>query len=308
MKDYFQLQVVMTNRKIKEAGLHPFVGYSLGIIAYILLSEYVFHKTEFAKYVVILVCLSFLFQLSDKPRVDFLLSTFGAKTKNKIRVLENLIISIPFVSFLVYKTLFFEAFILFISSIAIALFFFSTSLNFTVPTPFSKNPFEFTTGFRRTFLIFPLAYALTIIAINVDNLNLGIFSMLLIFLTTLSFYSKPEEEYYVWIHADNPTSFLKRKIWIATKYSILLTLPISLGLLIFYPAEYDLIFIFLLAGILFLWTMILAKYAAFPSEINLPEGFILAFAISFPPLTLLIIPYFYVKSIQNLRLILHDKN
>ena len=51
-----------------------------------------------------------------------------------------------------------------------------------------------------------------------------------------------------------------------------------------------------------------AKYSTFVSEINLPEGIIIAFAISFPPLILLIIPYFYTKSIQNLRLILNDKN
>ena len=80
-----------------------------------------------------------------------------------------------------------------------------------MPTPFSKNPFEFTTGFRRTLLIFPLAYALTVIAINVDNLNLGIFSILLIFLIVLSFYSKPEEEYYVWVHADTPKSFFEEE-------------------------------------------------------------------------------------------------
>ena len=205
------------------------------------------------------------------------------------------------------QNFFFEAIILVLCSIAIALFFFRTSLNFSMPTPFSKNPFEFTTGFRRTLLIFPLAYALTVIAINVDNLNLGIFSILLIFLTVLSFYSKPEEEYYVWVHADTPKSFLKKKIMIATKNSILLTIPISLGLLTFYPAEYDLILLFLLIGILFLWAMILAKYSTFPSEINLPV-IIIAFAISFPPLILLIIPYFYTKSIQNLRLILNDKN
>ena len=308
MKDYFELQLVMTNRKIKETGVNPFIGYLLGLIAFILLSEYIFHKTEFAKYLVILVCLSFQFRLSEKRRVDFLLSTFGDKSKNRIRVLENLIVCIPFISILAYKTLFFEAIILVLCSIAIALFFFRTSLNFSMPTPFSKNPFEFTTGFRRTLLIFPLAYALTVIAINVDNLNLGIFSILLIFLIVLSFYSKPEEEYYVWVHADTPKSFLKKKIMIATKNSILLTIPISLGLLTFYPAEYDLILLFLLIGILFLWAMILAKYSTFPSEINLPEGIIIAFAISFPPLILLIITDFYTKSIQNLRLILNDKN
>ena len=306
MKEYFDLQLVMTNRKIKEAGINPALGYLLGLLAFVLLSEYIFHKTDFAKYLVILACLNFQFRLSEKHRTDFLLSTFGNKSKNKIRVLENIIVCLPFASILTYKFLFLEAIILFLCSIFTALLSFRTSLNFTIPTPFSKNPFEFTTGFRKTVLIFPLAYALTVIAINVDNLNLGIFSMLLIFLITLSFYSKPEEEFYVWIHADTPKSFLMKKMIIATKNSTLLTIPISLGLLIFNPAEYDLILLFLFIGILFLWTMVLAKYSAFPSEINLPEGIIIAFALSFPPLILLIISYFYTKSIKNLRLILND--
>lgn len=306
MRDYFELQLVMTNRKIKEAGVNPALGYFLGLIAFVLLAEYLFHKTEFAKYLVILACLSFQFKLSEKNRTDFLMSTFGDQLNNKIRILENLIVCIPFVSILAYKNLFLEAIILFLCSIIIALFSFRTSLNFTIPTPFSKNPFEFTAGFRKTYLIFPLAYALSIIAINVGNFNLGIFSMLLMFLITLSYYSKPEEEFYVWVHADTPKSFLMKKMIIATKNSTLLTIPIFLGLLIFYPAENISILLFLFIGILFLWTMVLAKYSAFPSEINLPEGIIIAFALSFPPLILLIIPYFYTKSIRNLRLILND--
>ena len=308
MKDYFDMQLVMTNRKIKEAGINPFLGYLLGLIIFVLFSEYIFHKTEFAKYLVILVCFSFQFKLSENSRTDFLLSTFGDKSKNKIRVLENLIVCIPFVSILTYKFLFLEAIILFLCSITIALFSFRTSLNVTIPTPFSKNPFEFSIGFRKTFFIFPLAYALSAIAINVGNFNLGIFSMLLISLTTLSYYSKPEGEYFVWVHADTPKSFLKKKIIIATKNYILLTMPILIGLLIFYPIKFDLILLFLLIGTLFLWTIVLAKYSAFPEEINLPEGFIIAFTLTFPPLILVIIPYFYTKSINNLKLILNDKN
>jgi len=308
MKDYFNLQLVMTNRKIKEVGINPVLGYILGLLTFVLISEYIFHKTEFAKYLVMLACLSFQFRLSENRRTDFLLSTFGDKSKKRMRVLENLIVCIPFVSILAYKKLFFEAFILSLCSIIFALFSFRSNLNFTIPTPFSKRPFEFTTGFRKTLFIFPIAYALTIIAINVDNLNLGIFSMLLIFLTTLSYYSKPEGEYYVWVHADTPKSFLKKKIIIATKHSILLIIPILIGLLIFYPIEFDLILLFLLFGNLFLWAIVLAKYSAFPKEINLLEGFIIAFALSFPPLILVIIPYFYFKSINNLKLILNDKN
>ena len=308
MKDYFVLQLVMNNRKTKEAGFNPVLGYLLGLIVFVLLSEYIFHKTEFAKYLVILVCFSFQFKLSENRRTDFLLSTFGDKSKNKIRVLENLIICIPFFSTLIHKNLFLEAVILFICSITIALFSFRTSLNFTIPTPFSKNPFEFLTGFRKTFLIFPLAYALTAIAINVDNFNLGIFSMLLISITTLSYYSKPEEEYYVWVHADTTKSFLKKKIIIATKNYILLTIPILIGLLIFYPIKFDLILLFLFIGILFLWTIVLAKYSAYPDEIHLTIGFIIAFTILFPPLILVVIPYFYTKSINNLKFIFNDKN
>ena len=48
MKDYFDLQLVMTNPKIKEAGINPVLSYLLGLIVFVLLSEYIFHKTEFA--------------------------------------------------------------------------------------------------------------------------------------------------------------------------------------------------------------------------------------------------------------------
>jgi hypothetical protein len=96
MKDYFKLQYVMTNRKIKEAGLNPLLGYLLALTVFVLLSEYIFHKTEFAKYLVILTCLSLQFKLSEKNRTDFLLSTFGDKSKMRIRVIENFIVCIPF--------------------------------------------------------------------------------------------------------------------------------------------------------------------------------------------------------------------
>jgi len=85
MRDYFELQLVMTNRKIKEAGVNPALDYFLGLIAFVFLLEFLFYKTEFAKYLVILACLSFQFRLSEKDRTDFFLSTFGEKSKNKIR-------------------------------------------------------------------------------------------------------------------------------------------------------------------------------------------------------------------------------
>ena len=306
MKDYFNLQIVRINRRFKATGLHPFIGYLLGLTAFVLLTEFIFQKTTLAKYLFILASISLQFQLSEKNRTDFIRTIFGDRAKIKIRVLENLILSTPFIVVLLFKSFIIEACILFFSSIVLALISFHARFNFTLPTPFSRRPFEFATGFRKTFFIFPLAYILTIIAIHVDNLNLGIFALLAVFLTVLSYHNKPEQEYLVWVFADSPQSFLKKKILLATKNAFLLTLPVTIGLLIFYPTDYARILIFLLIGILYLWTMILAKYAAFPSEINLTEGIILALGITLPPLILLIIPYFYIKSIKNLSLLLHD--
>lgn len=296
----------MTNRKIKEAGLNHLLGYLLGLTAFVLLSEYIFHKTEFAKYLVILTCLILQFKLSEKNRTDFLLSTFGDKSKMKIRVLENFILCIPFFSILLYKSFIFEASILFLCSIILALFSFHSNFNLPIPTPFSKRPFEFSTGFRKTFFIFPIAYALTIVAINVDNLNLGISAFLLVFITTLSYYSKPEQEFYVWVHAETPKAFLKNKVFNASKNITLLVIPILICLLIFYPSEFELILLFFLFGHLFLWTVILAKYSAYPEEMNVPEGIVIAFSLYFPPLLLAIIPFFYIKSINKLKYLLND--
>lgn len=296
----------MTNRKIKETGLNPLLGYLLALTAFVLLSEYIFHKTEFAKYLVILACLSLEFKLSEKNRTDFLLSTFGDKSKMKIRVLENFILCIPFVSILLYKSFLFEASILFMCSIVLALLSFHSNFNLTIPTPFSKRPFEFSTGFRKTFFIFPIAYALTIVAINVNNLNLGIFAFLLVFITSLSYYSKPEQEYYVWIHSETPKVFLKNKVFNAYKNATLMAIPIIISLLIFYPSEFELILIFFLIGLLFLWAVILAKYSAYPGEMNLPEVMVIAFSLFFPPLLVAIIPFFYTKSINKLKYILND--
>ena len=306
MKDYFKLQFVMTNRKIKGAGINPLVGCLLGLTAFVLLSVYIFQKSEFAKYLVILSCLSLQFKLAEKNRTDFLRSTFGDKIKMKIRVLENLMLCIPFVAVLAYKGFFYEASILFCCSIILALYSFHSNFNLTIPTPFSKKPFEFSTGFRKTFFIFPIAYALTVLAINVDNLNLGIFSFLLVFLTSLSYYAKPEHEYFVWVHSDTPKVFLITKVLNAAKNAMLLAVPILISLLIAYPSEFELISLFFLLGFLLLWTVILAKYAAYPGEMNLPEGIVIACSLYFPPLLLAIIPFFYIKSRSKLKYILND--
>ncbi len=300
MKEYFILQYKMANRRLWEAKINPVIGYGLGAMGFVLLSDYLFEQSTFAKYLVVLVALSLLFNLTHTNRNEFLQCTFGTKKFRQIRVIENIIVSTPFVGLLLYHNAFIEASLLFIASFLIATISIKINRSFTIPTPFYKNPFEFTVGFRKTFYIFPIAYALTFIAIRVNNMNLGIFAMLLVFLVAMSFYAKPENEFYVWIHADNPSDFLFKKLKIASIYTLPLALPIVCSLIVYYPADTDLIILFLFAGLFFLWAVILAKYAAYPIEMNIPEAILLVICLYFPPLLLLLIPYLFKKSINKL--------
>ena len=304
MKEYFLLQYKMSNRKLVELGINPLLAYVLGVAGFILISEYLYLKTEFANYAIILTALSILAKTSEISRTGFLLMVFGDKKSRIIRITENLILCLPFSILLIYHSDFLESILLITGSAFLASFSFNTNFNYSLPTPFYKRPFEFTVGFRNTFYIFPVAYVLTIIAISVNNLNLGIFAMLLVFLISFSYYLKPENEYFVWIYSTSPTKFLVDKLLTATRYSAFLALPISVALCAFYPVEIYNILMFVLIGFTFLWTIILAKYSAYPNEINLPEGILIAVCIYFPPLLVFLMPYFYIKSIRKLNALL----
>ncbi len=301
MKEYFVLQYKMTNRRLKAFGLQPVFAYLLILASFTGLSIYLFYKTEFAQYLYILISLALTSKLSEIRRNDFLRFCFNDKHYKLIRIIENLISSLPFLIFLIYKQNLIASIILILISLILALSSFKTSLNFTIPTPFFKKPFEFTVGFRNTFFIFPIAYILSLIAIYVDNFNLGIFSLLLVFLVVLGFYTKPENEYFVWSFAMRPKKFILEKVKTALLFTSLLSLPIILALCFFYYINIDALIAVYIIGCVCLITIISAKYAAYPNEMNLPEGIIIVLSFSFPPLLLLVAPYFYIKATNKLQ-------
>lgn len=304
MKEYFGLQYKMTNRKFKDANFHPLLAYILLTALFVGLSYLLFLKTEFAEYIYLLIAFALIGKLSEIRRTEFLKICFGDWQLKKIRIIENLICSIPFFTFLIYKQLFIAVGLLFILTTILALVNFRTTLNFTIWTPFSKKPFEFTTGFRNSFYLFFLAYTLTIIGVYVNNFNLGVFAMLLVFATTLSYYLKPENEYYVWTYHLKPKEFLFNKIKIAMLFSSLLALPIAIVLSVFYDQNIDLILLFFLIGWAFLTCIIVIKYAAYPNEINIMQGILLALCFWFPPMLIVLIPYFFKQSENQLNRLL----
>lgn len=300
---YFKLQGIMIIRKLSD-GFHPIVGYLLLFLLLLVftgLSAFLFHKTTFAPYVYILVALYFTSKLSETGRNDFLKICFGDEQYRKMRISENLIVILPFIIFLIYKQQFIPIILLTAIACLTALLNFKTTRNISIPTPFGKKPFEFTVGFRNTFYLLFSAYGLSIIAVTVDNFNLGIFSLMLIFFTVFSYYLKPENDFFVWSYSHTPVKFLLEKIKTAFLFSFYLCIPILFMLSIFRYEHTVVLLFFTLLGYLYLTVLILAKYAAYPDEIDLVQTIIITVTILFPPMLLAVIPFFANQSVNKLK-------
>ncbi|MHA8061415.1 ABC transporter permease [Aquirufa beregesia] len=294
----------MCNRHLKDAGIHPLVAYVLLTALFLGLSVYLFKSTEFAPYIYLLVALSLIGNLSEKRRTEFLRLCFGDSGMKKIRICENVLASVPFLAFLLYQQLFVYLALLVALVILMALSHFKTAFQWTLWTPFSKRPFEFTVGFRNTFYLFILAYGLAVMAVVQNNFNLGIFALLIIFTTCLFYHAKAENEYYVWSFHLKPKEFLFRKIKTALLYSTLLALPIALLLSYFFYQNIGIILLFMVLAWAFLISMIVSKYSEYPNEIYLAPSILLVLCLWFPPLLLIFIPYYFKKSENRLTRIL----
>ncbi|WP_107037202.1 ABC transporter permease [Brumimicrobium mesophilum] len=309
MKEYLNLQFILLNRKIDEIGLQPVMGYILAAALFFGSSLYLFSKTPYADYIYAFVVFGLISKLNNTQRIDFLKTVFAVNNYRKIRITENLIIAFPFLLYLIYEQSFIVSFVLIFACFFQSIFDVKSNLNFTLPTPFGKVPFEFPVGFRKTFLVFPIAYFITYQSIQVENFNLGIFSIFLITIVVFSFYAKPENEIYVWNFSCSPKQFIFRKIGTGIMFLSLLIFPTTASLLLFFQEEYTTTLFFSLLSLLYIIAMILAKYSVFPNAMNLPESILLLACVFFPPLLLAVIPLFYFKSITQLNHILkNDSN
>lgn len=304
MKEYLLLQLRLISRRINDAGVSPVMGVTILSALFIGLSYLLFTKSSHAPYIYPFIALSFLLPLSNVKRNEFLQVCYGDKPHRRLRLAENLLITLPFVLFLLFKAQLIGIILILPVAIAAAFIKTSTVTAITIPTPFGKIPYEFAVGFRNTLLIVPVVYALAIIAVVVGNFNLGVFALLLLFAITLTYYQFADYEYYVWTHSMKPAQFLLHKIKTAIGYATIPALPVVVLLCIFFTANVGYILLFMLAGYVYLCCMIAARYSAYPNEINLPEGILLAISIGLPPALIAILPYFINRSLKRLSAVL----
>jgi hypothetical protein len=291
----------LVQRRIADFGIRPALGMGLGSLFFVGGSILLFQRTAFAPYIYLLLMFSAIFRLSESRRNDFLATCFPHPKIRLVRLLENGFVLAPFLVFLLIHQAWLFAIAALLGSVLLSQWTFRGGNGYAIPTPFGKHPFEFAVGFRKTFWLFGLLYFVGGMGIWVDNFNLLAFSLGAIYIVSLSFHTQPEPEFYVWVFDRKPAPFLWMKIRQAFFGAWLLAMPIALAAGIFYPHQVLLLLGLMMVGGLIQATVISAKYAAFPQEMNIPEGAVLALCISMPPLLLVFAPYFFQKALRQLK-------
>ena len=305
MKFYFSIQFKRLHRHLKDFGVEPLIGYVLLVGAFYGASNRIFERLPYAPYIYMVFSLAIVFAIKTFfLKIDFLKLHYLKNYFRKLLISSHLIIAMPFVGFLVYKSFPIHAIVLFFAA-----FFFSfipqaKEIQLVIPTPFYRRPFEFIIGFRKTFGYLLIAYAFLGIGLVVDNYNLSMAAIVIVFLVCAMYYMMADPHFYIWIHSLGPKDFLKHKITIAIRYSVLLTSPLLVILGFKDYTKFPIVLLFECFGIFFLSLSILIKYAFNKVGVSIIQSVILGVCFFFPPIMLFTIPYFYKKAINELKLLL----
>ncbi|WP_158656141.1 hypothetical protein [Sphingobacterium sp. HMA12] len=300
MNNYLKLQYKLLTRHFKATGLPiavaPLLLLGVCYLAHYLLLQY----PVFGSYTLLLSNFQLLFLLTEKNRNDFLKNTFSTKDFYTIRLLENGLVILPSMLIFLFLGLWLYGVALIALAVVFAFLIFK-AFGKSIPTPFTKKPFEFIIGFRRSYLLIFILYILGAIGFYVMNPNLVLFCIAGISLTAVFYYQLPEPIFYLWNSRESPARFLLRKFRRGILQCLLFAFPLLLTYAFIFSSEWFNAVI-VLGGILFLLPFaITLKYVAYPREINFPEVFALVLCFSFYPLILALLPFYYFKALKNLK-------
>ncbi len=301
---FIALQGKRFKRNLAELGIPIWLVVVMAPPLFFALSKYLFVKTSYAATIYVFIAATLLMQLGATSRIDHLRQIFAKTTFRRLRWLENGLLSLPFVCYLLYESKFSLAGALIGLAILYPFVNARIKIHVVLPTPFRRFPFEFIVGFRRSVLLLALTYYILIKAVQVDNANLGLVALGLTILIGISYYFKPEHPYFVWIYRLSCRDFLIHKVRTSLLCVSILTLPMLVVLAIAFPQQLLIIVIIQSVGFVLLATAVLAKYSAFPREMSLPQALLFALSLWFPPVLLLVVPIFYRQAVKRLNDIL----
>jgi len=300
-KYYLHLHFKIAWRAIRHFGLHPLLGFLLIVLVVAGAAIAVSIKTNYAPYIFFTTTCYILWMAADIKRIAFIKLIFGSGNFISVRLFENVIICLPLLLLLfILKCLLVLLLPIIVIVFAVAV---TGKSSIATPTPFYNYPFEFIIGFRKNVATIFILYLLTAISIAYNNYNLGLFALMAHYILCMSFYQDAENPFYVWIYNESPNSFIFKKLCTANILAVVLALPVIVMLLYFTTSFWQTLF-FVVASQIFLTTFIVARYASYPQNVQLPAIIILSLCVYQPPLLLFAIPYYFLIARKKLKLLL----
>ncbi len=301
---YLKLQFKRFERFCSELGMPSLLALFISLLIFAAASFLLFERMESATIIYFACSIFALMFVVNRSPLDLLKSIFTKRQLIIIRLLEHLLIAVPFMIILIIKSGWMWMVALLMTAITLA---FTPIHSFNtprIPTPFKKLPFEAIVGFRRWLVLILISYFLLAKAIQVDNSNLGIAMPVFLILLCVTFYLRIEPMIYVWIYRFSPRKFLWLKLKSAYKCTMILIFPMIILIGIFFPESMLGLLIALIYGLMILTLLILAKWASYPEEINIPQAVLMGIAFLLPPVLVFIMFMFYKKAVGKLTPIL----
>lgn len=301
MKDYFRLQWRRLFRILKETGVNPYLALMIAMALFVLGSISILAKAPYSEVVYALLGLGSSNILAGTKRNQFLQQCFTGHKYRQLRLVENLIWAVPFAIMLLFHQAFLTAGLVVLGTVVFSRLQLTLPNALALPTPFSRRPYEFAIGFRKTFWVFPLAFALVYFSYDSGNYNLGVFALAVVLLLPIGYYSVPEPKLYVWTHQMEPGKFLNHKLRIGLLFALSISLLPTIALSIAFPQYAWLTLVFQALGLFYVALGILGKYAYYPSSVNIMPMLALAGCLIFPPALLVVLPSFYAHALRKLK-------
>lgn len=301
MNEYFLTQIKRSSRFFSDNGVNPILGYIFLILFFIFISLVIISLENYGVYFYLGFAIFILSSLSEINRNNFLKNCFFRNDYLKIRILENILIILPFCFTLVYKNYYIIAFVLFIISILISQINFNKINRFVLPTPFYKQPFEFIIGFRKSFIFILFPYFLAFKASDVNNFNLVYASYISMLIILITYFNDIEDVFFVWIFNMRAKEFLMMKLLTASKHTIIMCVPILFFSVFSFPHEILIHLCIVAALIIAIIFTILIKYSTYPNRIDPSVAKILILVFFFPPVLLMFLPILYRDSVKKLK-------
>lgn len=298
--NYFSLQWKLIQRQIIDFGIPLTIALIGAPILFFGLSAVLYSRTEYAAFILVATCISWQLKISNSKRIEFLKLQYKSSLFLKIRLIENLLVVLPFSLILAMHADWIFLIAAFVFSIALIFYKQRRLFHFSLPTPFAKKPFESIIGFRTFYAFYPICIALLLIAYKVSNPNLAFVALALTSLSSLLFYQLLEPTFWIWIHSTNAKQFLSNKVKTAVFQHLIMFTPITLICVLLFPVYWYFGLAILLMSAVYLSLTVIAKYANYPNQISVIDGILVGISMFIPILLPFSFYYFLKKSRQQL--------